>query len=51
MNYNEAINKTSYDYSNLSVKEGKAPCVAYGGGNLANESSLIKAKDPGLIVR
>jgi hypothetical protein len=45
--HNEAISKTSLDYSNLYVKEDEEkPWEGFGDGNLTNESSFGKAKVP-----
>ena len=41
-----AVNSTSSDYSNLSVKDGET-WAGYGDGNLIKELSLGKAKVPG----
>jgi len=49
-NYNEAITKTSSDYSNLSINEAGETWAGFGDGNLINDSRLGKAKVPGLIV-
>ena len=42
-NHNESIDNSSFDYSNLSLKEEET-WAGFGQGNLINESSLGKAR-------
>ena len=48
-NHNESMDNSSFDYSNLSIKEQEETWVGFEQGNLINESNLGKAKVPGQI--
>ena len=52
-NHNEAISKTSSDYSNLSIKEDEEkPWIGFGDGNLNSDAyaAFVRQKLPGLSL-